>query len=338
MRYRKKLMRNNWVVSLVRSVSNWHNQGTLSNVFIFSMPRSGSTWLMELIWSQPSFKYVNEPFNLKGGFIQKKSGIEGFHELYNSKAKDKVVDYIDSFVRGEAGYLNPNPLRKNYRLRTNRIVFKIIHGGELFINDIANECNGKIVYLIRNPISVALSRQQLPRLKVLGSKEVVRNFSPSQRDLISRIYRGGTDMEKRIVAWCIQNKLALMLRTSDWLVLSYEELSLRPERVIESLANHCDLPRKDIMLKSVNVPSAVTSQSHKVDVQLMRGGQEERFDLIRKWRDRVSDEEAERYFEICREMNFEVYNKDSDLPSSDFLVGFNESSTINHMLTNEEQG
>ena len=325
MKYPRKLIRNSWLVRLIRSYSNFHKPGALSNIFIFSMPRSGSTWLMELIWTQPGFKYVNEPLNLKGSFLQKKSGIKGFKELYQSRTREKVVNYLNSFVRGEAGYLNPSPLRKNYRVKTDRLVFKVIHGGELFINDIAKECNGKIVYLIRNPISVSLSRKQLPRLKELSSPEVVKIFSQKQRNLIRSILRDGTDMEKRIVAWCIQNKIALMLRNNNWLVLSYEELTLKPELVIQALAIHCELPNTELMLESLNVPSAVTSQSNNVDVDLMRGGNEERLELIRRWRDRVSAEEAERYFEICRQMNLEIYTKDSDLPHSSFLVENYES-------------
>ena len=56
---------------------NIHRSSEKPSVLIFSSPRSGSTWLQELIWSQPEFKYVNEPLNLKGAWLQNKSGING---------------------------------------------------------------------------------------------------------------------------------------------------------------------------------------------------------------------------------------------------------------------
>lgn len=299
---------------------NVHKPASKPNVFIFSMPRSGSTWLQELIWSQPEFKYVNEPLNLKGSWLQRKSEIQGFEELYSAEVKEKLIAYFNGFVEGKHHFLNPNPLRKTSRFLTSRIVFKVIHGGELFLNDIAAATNCRIVYLIRNPVAVALSRKQLPRVEQLTSDIVLSKFSPSEQNLALEIFKRGDSMEKRIMAWCIQNKLALMSRKDDWLVFSYEELTLRPEVVVQALAAHCELPNPELMLKSVNVPSAVTSQSQKGDIDLMKGGKDERLDLIRKWRERVSAEDLERYFDICRQMNFEVYKEDEDLPNSSFLV------------------
>jgi hypothetical protein len=48
---------------LVKALTNVHRQGPLPNVFLFATPRSGSTWLMEIIASQPGFKYYDEPLN-----------------------------------------------------------------------------------------------------------------------------------------------------------------------------------------------------------------------------------------------------------------------------------
>jgi len=48
---------------VIASTTNIHLTGNSPNVFIFSTPRSGSTWLMELILTQPGFKPCNEPCN-----------------------------------------------------------------------------------------------------------------------------------------------------------------------------------------------------------------------------------------------------------------------------------
>ena len=114
---------------------NIHKPSKLPNVLIFSTPRSGSTWLQEIIWSQPKFKYVNEPLNLKGKWLKNKSKINGFKELYSSDVKKKLLNYFEGFVSGSNHFMNPNPLRKNSRFFTSRIVFKVIHGGESYIND-----------------------------------------------------------------------------------------------------------------------------------------------------------------------------------------------------------
>jgi hypothetical protein len=287
------------------------------------LPRSGSTWLQELIWSQPGFKYANEPLNIKESFLQKKSKIKGFNELYTEESRSKVISYFKKIAQGKIHVLNPSPLRKNTRFFTSRVVFKVIHGGELFINDIALETNSKIVYLLRNPIAVSLSRKQLPRTKELTSPLVLSIFNSREKNLINQIMDEGDPMKKRILMWCIQNRLALLQRTNDWLVISYENLTVEPEIVIDKLVKHCNLPDTEKIFKSLNIPSAVTIQSDKSSVNLMQKTSDKRRGLISKWRTEVSESDAKKYFDICRKMNLDLYDFDSDLPKID---AFNTNS------------
>jgi hypothetical protein len=298
---------------------NYHRPSKRPNVLIFSLPRSGSTWLQELIWSQSGFKYANEPLNIKGIFLQKKSKIRGFSELYTEEVKPKVITYFKKITEGKIHVLDPSPLRKNTRFFTNRVVFKVIHGGELFINDIAKATNSKIVYLLRNPIAVSLSRKQLPRTKELTSELVLSTFTSEEKEVVSAIMENGDSMEKRILMWCIQNRLALHQRTKDWLVISYESLTVEPEKVIDKLAKHCELSDPEKMINSVNIPSAVTIQSEKDSVNLMQNTSDKRQELISKWRSKVSEADAKKYFEICKKMNIDIYNFESDLPKADFF-------------------
>lgn len=295
---------------------NYHKPSRKPNVFIFSMPRSGSTWLMELIWTQPDFKYCNEPLNLKGTFLQNKSDIAGFPELYTMAALPKLLKYFKGFTSGKSGYLNPSPFRKYYRLSTSRIVFKIIHGGELFINQVADGCNGRVIYLIRNPIDVALSRKQLPRLRELTGNEVLSIFTNSQKKLISDRLANGSALEKRVVAWCIQNRLALENEHSKWLLISYEELVLNPKLIIRKIFTHCELNDIDVMYKQLNSPSAVTAQSSEQDVDLMQNDSDKlREKLVNKWKNKVEKEDANKCFEICDKLDFGIYNYETLTPN-----------------------
>lgn len=283
------------------------------------MPRSGSTWLMELIWSQPGFKYVNEPLNLKGDWLREKSGIDGFEELYSYSSKVKVIKYFQGFTTGNQHFLDPNPLRKYYRPLTNRIVFKVIHGGELFINHLAKECNGRIIYLIRHPIAVALSRKQLPRMEQLCSDFVLDQFSADIKQYALDINRDGNELEQRILAWCIQNKLALLRRKSNWHLITYEQLTYNGEKIIDYLSESLQLPKKERMLKRLIVPSAVSVQSTAKDVDLMRGTGNDRLRLVAKWKKSLSITEIVSLMEICKKMNFNIYNEDG-YPKKEFLI------------------
>jgi hypothetical protein len=73
---------------VVRSVSNRHRPDGRPNVLIFTAPRSGLTWLMELIASQPGFKHCNEPLDLRHPDVVRGLGIREWNDLY-SRSRDE---------------------------------------------------------------------------------------------------------------------------------------------------------------------------------------------------------------------------------------------------------
>ncbi len=310
----------NPIVDYLRRFSNFHSRGKLPDVFIFSMPRSGSTWLMELIWSQPGFKYCNEPLNLKGEWLQKQSGINGFNDLYSDGVKDRLVNYFKGISNGRNHNFDPNPKRTNYRFFTKRIVYKVIHGGEKYINDIADACNGKVVYLLRHPIPVALSRKVLPRMDQLCSDFVLQHFSKEEKELALNINCNGNEMERRMLAWCIQNKFALLQRKSDWVVVTYEQLTVDPGPVIHKLVEKLNLPSPERIFRQLDIPSAVSVQSQSDFHDLMRLKGNERDGLINRWMEKVKPDDAKSLMEICIKFGFDIYNYEGSMPSAKWLI------------------
>jgi len=308
------------IFQVFRPYTNWHRPGRKPNAFIFSMPRSGSTWLQELIWTQPGFKTCNEPLNLKGSFLQEKSGINGFEELYHPVCKEKVIDYFQKFCTGKHHFLDPSPLRKYFRPITSRIVFKVIHGGEIFINEIANRCNGRVVFLIRHPIAVSLSRKVLPRLSVLCSPNILQQFNPAQQAHAKKILVKGTFLEKGVLSWCIQNQLALQQRQPNWLVITYEQLTVDPKPVIDALVEHLELSHPERIWYQLNVPSAVTTQSERTAVKMIEGEQNQRRLLIERWRKKVEPKEAAYLMEIVDDFGLNIYLNQNSYPEQNWLL------------------
>jgi hypothetical protein len=315
-----KIAQDNPIVQWMMPFFNVHKIGVKKNVFIFSLPRSGSTWLMELIWSQPGFKYCNEPLNLKGKLISNKSGISGFEELYSDSVKDKLLNYFKEIVNGRFHFLDPNPFRKYYRFFTSRVVFKVIHGGEKFINDISDDCNGRVIYLLRHPIPVALSRKVLPRMDQLCSDYVLNHFTEEERVAAKALNETGTSMERRVLAWCLQNKLALMQRRKDWLVITYEQLTVDPAPVIEVLVKELELSIPERIYKHITIPSAVSVQSDSDSIGFMKVEGKEREVLIEKWKNKVKPEEALKLMEICNKFGMDIYSADKGMPSDKWVI------------------
>lgn len=311
----------NRIIQILRNFTNYHRPGKLPDVFIFSMPRSGSTWLQELLWTQPGFKYCNEPLNIKGPYLQGKVDIHSFEELYSLEVEEKLLKYFVGFHEGKYHFLDPNPLRKYYRPFTNRIVYKIIHGGEQHINAIAHRCNGKVIYLIRHPFAVSLSRRVLPRLAVLCSPKVMSGFSESQHFLAQKIQAEGSHLEKGVLSWCIQNRLALANRRPNWIVFTYEQLVVDPDPIVDLLVRELSLPLPVRIRQQLNVPSAVQTQSDRKTVDLMQESQDTRYGLIERWRSQIDSVETESLWDIIEVFELNIYERGEIYPTKEFQIG-----------------
>src|SRR5688572_33219184 len=82
---------------VVKAVSNVHRPDGRPNVFVFSHPRSGRTWLMELIWSQPGFKHCNEALNVDNPYVGRYSKIDDWRVLYSRDSLPVIHEYFTGF-------------------------------------------------------------------------------------------------------------------------------------------------------------------------------------------------------------------------------------------------
>lgn len=305
----------------INQFTNHHRPGNKKNIFIFSTPRSGSTWLNELICTQKGVKYCNEPLDLRIEKNSKISNIDSWEELYNQKVIDKLIKYFKNISSGKNRWLNPSPLNKNYNFSTNRISFKVINGAEPFINDIVDSCNGKLVYLIRHPLPVALSRKKTPRLDILTSDQVMKNFSQSIRNKSKNIKEKGDFLEKAVLSWCIQNKLALDIKQPDWLIITYEQLVTNPIPIIHLLEKELQLEDINKIIKQLNIASKVTVQSSKGTERMINNKLIEKEDLINRWKDKIDEEKEDKLFEIISCFGLDdIYIKRNSYPRDKYLI------------------
>ena len=108
----------------IARLNNVHRPLLGKDVFLFSTPRGGSTWLSELILTQPGFKPADEPFNLRDAPIREElrvRGIEDWPDLYDPAKTEAMFSYIESIRSGQNGVTNPFFYRNHFRLVTNRI-------------------------------------------------------------------------------------------------------------------------------------------------------------------------------------------------------------------------
>lgn len=264
------------------------------DVFLFSTPRSGSTWLVELISTQPGFKCCDEPLNLRDYLVRRRLGIESWEELCNRNAFKELEPYFNRLHSGRLKFRDPVPFRNGWRPVTERIVYKILHGGEAFIREFEESFEARIVFLIRHPIAVTLSRKVFPRLQVFVNSDYASYLTEAELSYTRRALEGGSDFQRGMLSWCIQNSIALRHLTSSCLTVTYEQLVLEPEVVVPHLVTHLSLPQPDRCMARLATPSASSKKSseHTREYLKERTPAEDRRWLVEKWQRRVGGEEV----------------------------------------------
>ena len=296
---------------------------------MFSTPRSGSTWLLELLTSYKGISYCFEPFDIRATVCKnelKKVGIHSWLDLYSEDKKKNLYDYKvlkNGYLRGR----NPMPLdlkrwrtgllSKEYRFFSDRLVFKILHACEDRIDWFEDNFNGEIVYLIRHPIPVSLSRTVAPRLETFFCSDYSKHFSSIILKEARLISEKGDSLQRKVLSWCFQNAIPLKNVKNTWKLITYEQLKIEPEKVMSHLSNRLDLKGSKIIKNIINSPSKTTGINKP-------GFDYSRIDhssnAVAKWRSEVKKEEERKLMDILMLFEIDIYSYGSDTPNANYLI------------------
>ena len=313
----------NRVKNFIKAVSNRHSPGNEPDVFVFATPRGGSTWFMELICSQKGFRYCSEPLDVRSDQVRRYSRIETWEELYEPGTEVKFRRYFDGIIDGRISFRNPNPFRQHYRPFTQRMVFKLIHGGMDRINWFRDEVNARVVLCLRHPVPVTLSRIEYPFLNRFLSSSFHEQFTNQQLRYTEDIIRSGTKLQKGVVAWCVHNSVPLRSIEDDWAVVTYEQAVVQPKPLIDHLCQKLELPDPNRIYKQLSVPSRSVVLSDGETRQMLKQGEvaQDRKILIQKWVKRVGDQELSSVQDILDTFDIDAYRADKILPGDRYWIG-----------------
>lgn len=135
---------------------------TIQPIFIFSLPRAGSTLVQRMLAATPQIATATEPWILLPYlYTLKENGICA--EYSHWKLHQAITDFYKEFPEGKNDYLD------GIRQLALRLYAKLCHNNEeyfldktpryhLIVNEIINLFpNGKFIFLWRNPLSVVAS-------------------------------------------------------------------------------------------------------------------------------------------------------------------------------------
>jgi hypothetical protein len=310
----------------LRHLTTRHRQGDADHVFIFSTPRSGSTWLAELIATQGRFKVVNEPFNLRRPVVRATLGFDDWALLLDPESKPAMRAYLQKFIDDEDDdprFKREIPFSEHWHFTTDRMLFKILFAGEDDFGWFAREFGGQILLLLRHPIPVSLSREELPRLHSFLTGPFATRFTEQQRAVARSVIESANHFEMAVLDWCLQNAVPLLGVDPKWTIISYEQMVLDPDTAITHLAQRLSLPDPARMLKRLGRASASTVKSSAESRRLLqhqRAAPEAGPALIGRWRGRVTPQQEARAFDIVEAFEIDYYLRGSLTPNPKWLL------------------
>lgn len=304
-----------------------HRQGSCKNLFIFSTARSGSTLLAELLATQGKFKLVNEPCDLRQPVMREHLQISSWEDLFRPESKPRIRAHLQSFIEDtdrDLRFKRETPFTQFWHWRTDRVIFKILFLGEDDMDWYRLAFDAELLFLLRHPIPVALSREELPRLNSFLVEPYASHFSREQLEFARTIVAGGDAFEKAILDWCLQNAVPLRQRHDEWLLVSYEQLVIEPEVVISHLARRLGLPHPHKMQAQVLKASNSTGKSNAGTQSMLRDPQKLRGNrrwLIERWREKITETQERRAFDILQRFEIDFYERGSFMPAARYLLG-----------------
>lgn len=313
--------------NLIRKYSTFHFEGGNRNIIIFSTPRSGSTWLAELLATNKKIKLVREPLNIRKPAVMADLGISDWKHLEARENQQRIINYLKGFLTGSSSHLEhkrEKPFSKTWHPITNRGLFKILHGGERIALDLMKGLDADALFLVRHPIPVAISRRSLPRLKTFIECEAFADLSSEQVNEARRVYLSGDPFETAVLDWCFQNKaLFELFKAGKILMITYEELTVRPEKVLKLITERYHLRYDQDMQSRISKPSGSSGQSHqesKLLLDQVQFGDTDRLDLIRKWSGKITSQQENRAMEILVTFGIDLYETGNFMPKTKYLL------------------
>lgn len=311
-----------------------HRQGSRPNILLHCMPRSGSTWILNTVAAHPGMRYVGRPFmtalrsrwrrsipdlgqtagagtgHVFGNFIHFEGAAQTQFEAFARRIV-MAQSHIYPTLRFRAPY---------FHRRTDRVIFQV-HTISAMIEWFHETFHVNTAVMLRHPIPNALSIMREPWAAegadfLAHPWFVDTHLTGAQVDLGRRVLAEGTELERQVLDWCLRMLLPLRAleggRHDDWLLLTYEQMVLEPEKIVRIISQRLDLPDMEAMMRQVEQPSATITPG---TARRMR----DRDYLLSRWRDRIGAEEERHVMRIPAAFEIDAYTTGQTMPAERLL-------------------
>jgi hypothetical protein len=291
------------------------NRDITKTVFLSSVPRSGSTFLMEAINYRKDYRVMFEPFH--HGKIRLTEKFEYPHYLAPEKEDDEVKDIMRQVLSGS--------LRNSWIDAHNRIMFvdkrliKCVRTNLMLKYINRNFSEVPLVLLIRNPFAVVNSwtrsnyNHLVNRERILKQPELVKEYLSS----FIEEYKSIEDpFELHLFNWCINHYIPLKQFSNNEIhIVFFESILENTETEVKRLFDYLEAEFSDKIYEQMKKPSRTTRKS---DISKMGKGH------LKSWASNFTSEQFDRGNEILKKFNLDKFYH-NDQPSYEALENFLEN-------------
>jgi len=290
----------------------------LPTVLLVGSARSGTTWIEEVIHSTSSYRMMFEPFH-----PDKVDEFRNFLPYQYIRPTDRRPGFVEPVSKGVHGNIRSFWVDQfNGRLLFKKRLIKDVRS--LLYLEWLHKMYPAIpmIYLIRHPFSVAMSRTRLGFPAELNcflqQDQLMEDFLQPYSDLLHSKW---TQFESHVISWCVENMIPLSrIPVGEYCPVFYEHVVQDPstqfQRIFTALGTSCT-PAQSIIEKPSRLSSPSTNKSTNDRVN-------------RKWFDYITASEIDNGLSIIETFGMQqLYNLNSEpVLTAEFISNLNYECTL----------
>lgn len=285
-------------------------------LMITGTPRSGTTWLGELLSNIPKSIMLFEPLNLDENPKARQYGFN-WRTYINSQAEDeKAKEFFINLLNGrDLNYwiTREVPLIKLFSI--NYFIFKFVRANMLLCWLTNNFPIKKPVLIIRHPCAVISSQLRLkPFHKVKkpyfsDNDNLYRDFP----NLYNNLNKYKNFEEILTARWCQENYVPLINNNYSFILVSYENLLIDPEKEINKIFNEWKIKIPKEIYKKISLSSTTTFR----DIE-----HSNKYKVMSDWKTKLSFSQKKNILNVVKDFGMDFYTDNLE-PDYDRLYGEN---------------
>lgn len=304
--------------SLALQANSWLGQYD-EVVWLIGDGRSGTTWTADLMKHGTRLREMFEPFHPR--FVEPMGFLQPHQYVRPTATCEKLEQIASSVFSGR--FTHPRVDSANCRYKYDGILIKDIFANMFAYWASLRFPHVRIILLIRNPFSVALSKYRKRNwfwatepLDLLNQEDLLADHLHPFEDLIRKTSREGDYILRQLAIWSVIHYVPLrQFQPGQIAVTFYEDLLLDPEREISRISRLMNddtaSARTHKLSRSViNKPSRVTDPGSRLPTR--------RSDLS-DWKNALPARRIDAGFEILERFGLIELYGDNATPNHDAL-------------------